>query len=186
MLLCSFIIVKMKRFFSTVHPCPLTWCIGFCLLWMTAPTNAQDSCSRIATVNYQDIFIDSSSSKKGEGLRNYLSQNPESLALLNSYQEHTLPNYWISGASTAGLTMVILGLAAKRESGSYYSKQSLITTGLVVIALSIITSQTLKAQNEDRLLSAIEVYNSTNDPKITLPEEESKPTFDFSFFSKSF
>ncbi|MDH4467643.1 MAG: hypothetical protein QE271_06250 [Bacteriovoracaceae bacterium] len=160
--------------------------LGAILFTYSLYSSAQDSCSRIATVNYQDIFIDSSSSKKGEGLRNYLSQNAESLSLLNTYQENTVPNYWISGASTAGLLMVILGMASSRDSGTYYSKQTLMSTGLVVIAVSLITSQALKAKNEDRLMKSIDIYNSNNDPKILLPQERSKPIFDFSFFTKEF
>lgn len=147
---------------------------------------AQDSCGRVATINYQDIFIDSSSTKKGEGLRNFLAQSPESLALLNEYQENTRPNYWIAGSSTAGFMLIILGLMSTRKTGTYYSKQSLMTTGVVVMALSLVTSQTLKRQNEDRLMESIEIYNSTGGPQIELPEEKSGPFFDFSFFTFDF
>jgi len=159
------------------------------VLLLSNPTKgifAQDSCGRIATVNYQDIFIDSSSTKKGEGLRNFLAQTPESLTLLNEYQKNTSPNYVIAGASTVGFTLLLLGLTSNRESGGFYSKESLVSTGLVIMALSLVTSQTLKRQNEDRLMESIELYNSNGGPQIELPVEKSGPWFDFSFFNLDF
>ena len=41
------------------------------LLILSYSAHSTDTCSRIATINYQDILIDTSSTKKGEGLRYY-------------------------------------------------------------------------------------------------------------------
>ena len=52
------------------------------LLFFNLSALASESCSRTATINYQEVLVDSASSLKGEGLRPYLAKDAEALSYL--------------------------------------------------------------------------------------------------------
>ena len=48
------------------------------LSWIISPGYAitDEPCSRSARINYQDVLVDTSSTRKGEGIKFYLEKDP--------------------------------------------------------------------------------------------------------------
>jgi hypothetical protein len=127
-----------------------------------------ETCSRLATINYQDVLVDASSSNRGEGLRFYLSKDPVSKELLNQYQLNNRPTWKSAAASTFGTAMLLVGLL-RNDSGedeAFTNKNFLILGGMSLIGFSYLVSKTNQYRNEYLLLNAIEEYNKRNNPKI--------------------
>jgi hypothetical protein len=125
-----------------------------------------DTCSRVAIVNYQQVLVDAGSGKMGEGLRFYLEKDPVSKKLLNEYQEKNKPTFWSASASTVGSLLVLASLSQTSEEEGIQNKNTLLYTGGALIALSYLTSKTLKYSNEKILKNAIDQYNKRNSPHI--------------------
>lgn len=129
---------------------------------------ASDICSRTATVNYQEVLVDSSSSKLGEGLRFYLEKDPEAKKLLDEYQ-HSNKMRWIDAAmSTTGSGLIIFGLfrSSSNKDNGLLTRQSMILGGTSLIVLSYLISRTIQFNNEKYLMKSIEEYNKRNTPRI--------------------
>ncbi len=127
---------------------------------------ANQTCSRVATINYQNILVDAGSDKKGEGLRFYLEKDPVSKKLLNDYQKKSKPGILSGASSTLGSLLILSGLIqANKVSGSQNS-ESLILSGSLLVALSYLTSKTLQFSNEKILKEAVDQYNKRNSPRI--------------------
>lgn len=132
------------------------------------PTYADDVCSRTATINYQDVLVDTSSSKLGEGLRFYLDKDPEAKKLLDKYQENNKIRRLDAVVSTAGSGMIIFGLfqSSKQDSSKFLNRESLIYSGIGLILLSYLVSRTIQYNNEKYLIRSIDEYNKRNTPRI--------------------
>lgn len=129
---------------------------------------AIDNCGRVATVNYQKIFIDTSSTKKGEGLRYYIDKDPVAKSYLDEYQEKGKPRWYHAAIGTLGTGLIIAGIS---QSGSFNdegltSKKNLFITGAFMLTLNVLIFRTLEHNNERLLMNAIEEYNKRNLPKI--------------------
>lgn len=129
-------------------------------------TFADETCSRVAVVNYQEILVDSGSSKKGEGLRFYLEKDPESKKLLDTYQEKNKPSTWSAAASTFGSFLIFSSLLQTNKTDGFANRDSLLYSGAILIATSYLTSKTLQYNNEVYLKQAVDQYNKRNNPKI--------------------
>jgi len=127
---------------------------------------ATETCSRVATINYQEVLVDAGSGKMGEGLRFYLEKDPESKKLLNEYQERNKPTIWSASASTVGSFLVLSSLLQTNESSGLQNKNTLLYSGVMLIALSYLTSKTMKYSNEKYLKEAVDQYNKRNSPRI--------------------
>lgn len=138
----------------------------FCLIFLTQAVQANETCSRIAIINYQEVLVDAGSGKMGEGLRFYLEKDPVSKDLLNTYQEKNKPTVLNASASTLGSIMVIGGLLQTSEDGAVSSKNTLIYGGSLLIAVSYLAAKTMKFNNEKYLKQAIDQYNRRNSPRI--------------------
>jgi hypothetical protein len=126
---------------------------------------AAETCSRVATVNYQEILVDVSSKNRGEGLRYYLQKDEVSKELLDEYQKNNSPTWKSAAMSTLGTAMVLGGLAT--SSGNGITSQSfLIFGGATMIAVSYLYSKTIQYNNEYLLYKSVEQYNKRNTPKI--------------------
>lgn len=125
-----------------------------------------ETCSRIAVVNYQEILVDAGSSKKGEGLRYYLEKDPISKKLLDEYQEKNKPSKWGAASSSIGSVLVFSGLLQTNENDGFFNRDNMLYSGVILIAISYLTSKTLQYNNEDYLKQAIDQYNKRNSPKI--------------------
>lgn len=129
---------------------------------------AEETCSRVATINYQEVLVDVSSKNRGEGLRYYLEKDQVSKSLLDEYQENNRPTWKSAGLSTLGTGMMLFGLL--RTSGgsneTLTSRNFLLFGGATMIAVSYLISKTNQYSNEYLLSKSIEEYNKRNTPKI--------------------
>ena len=127
---------------------------------------ADSTCSRAATVNYQEVLVDAGTGKMGEGLRFYLEKDPESLTLLDEYQKKNKPTPWTAGASTIGSLMIFGGLLQSGNQSTFGNKNTLFTGGAILVTLSYLMTKTVKLNNEKYLNLAIDQYNKRNSPRI--------------------
>jgi hypothetical protein len=129
---------------------------------------AAQTCSRIAIVNYQEVLVDPSSNAKGEGLRFYLEKDAKATDLLVEYQTNNAPKWQTAALSTFGSTLILTGILrsdSDKRTG-LTSRNSLMLTGGVFIALSYLISKTLQYKNEFILQRSIDEYNKRNLPRI--------------------
>ncbi len=127
---------------------------------------ANETCSRVAVVNYQKVLVDAGAGKKGEGLRFYLKKDETSQKLLDEYQEKSKPTVYSASASTIGSLMIVAGLIQTDDSQSIASSNTLIFGGATLAALSYLISKTVQRSNEKILKEAVDHYNKRNSPRI--------------------
>lgn len=140
----------------------------FTLTVLIGQTWANETCSRVAVINYQEVLVDASSSNKGEGLRFYLEKDPIAVELLNEYQEKNKPTMVGATTSTVGSLMVASGIL-NVNSGDHenvFNNNNMIIGGVIVMGLSYLSSITVQYKNEEILKRSIEQYNKRNTPKI--------------------
>jgi hypothetical protein len=128
----------------------------------------EGTCGRYATINYQKVLIDNSSSKKGEGLRFYLDKDPVAQEYLDLYQENGRPRWYHAAFGSLGTLLIISGFARSgsfQESG-FGSKRSLIASGALILTINYFTIKTLEFNNERLLIRSIDEYNRRNTPRI--------------------
>jgi len=141
--------------------------ILFFVLHMTASW-AAETCSRVATINYQEVLVDVSNKHRGEGLRYYLEKDDLAKDLLDEYQENNRPTWKSAALSTLGTAMVLgsfLRTSDGREDG-IASRNILLFGGVSMIAISYLISKTNQYNNEYLLQKSVEEYNKRNTPKI--------------------
>lgn len=129
---------------------------------------SKQDCSRIATINNQEVLVDSNSTNKGEGLSYYLKKDPIAAKLFETYQGYNQPQWISASIGTLGSSLVIASLfTSKNESeGGLDSKQLLLIGGVTTLVLNYLISKTLDHGNERYLESSITEYNKRNFPKI--------------------
>lgn len=139
-------------------------------LLLSSGTWANDeTCSRVAVINQQEILIDPSSSLKGEGLRYHLEKDQKALSLLNDYQS-SQEDIWrpaIMGTVGSGLI-----LSAFLTNPSSNTKRSLIASGTVILILNYLLTKTIQTSNEELLYKSIDEYNKRQEPKIFLKSSD--------------
>ena len=134
---------------------------------------ASESCSRTATINYQEVLIDSANSLKGEGLRPYLAKDPQALSYLEIYQKNARPSFKSSFMGTTGVALSILSFTTNSEHKAPWNSKVLLTTGLSLIVMNYIFNHTLQRANEENLYKAIDEYNLKHRPTIEFTPEAS-------------
>lgn len=129
---------------------------------------AAETCSRVATINYQEVLVDVSSSNRGEGLRYYLEKDQVAKELLNEYQENNRPTWKSAAMSTLGTAMILGGLLRTNDGGNegLTSRNFLLFGGATLIGVSYLAAKTNSYNNEYLLLKSIEEYNRRNTPRI--------------------
>lgn len=135
-------------------------------IFMSYTLQANETCSRVATINYQEVLVDAGAGKMGEGLRFYLEKDPVSKSLLDTYQKKNAPTILNASASTLGSFMILGGLLQTSEAGAITSKNTLIYGGALLVTVSYLAAKTLKYNNEKYLKQAIDQYNKRNSPRI--------------------
>ncbi len=145
----------------------LTVLIIFALL---GKADAAETCSRVATINYQEVLVDVSSNNRGEGLRYYLEKDQVSKSLLDEYQENNRPSWKTAAMSTFGTAMILGGIlrTGSGEKESFTNRNVLIVGGISMIAVSYLVSRTSQYKNEYLLQKSVDEYNKRNTPKIYL------------------
>lgn len=129
---------------------------------------AAETCSRVATINFQEVLVDVSSSNRGEGLRYYLEKDQIATELLNEYQENNRPTWKSAAMSTLGTAMLLFGFlrTSGGENETFTNRNFLLFGGATLIGVSYLISKTNQYNNEYLLLKSIEEYNKRNTPRI--------------------
>ncbi len=135
-------------------------------LQMILPSSwAEETCSRIASISYQDILIDSNSTQKGEGLRFYLEKDPIARSYLDTYQRKNKITWPKAILGTTGTLLTLSGALMKKDDDK---KKPFLFGGLSLIMVNFFVAKTLEYNNEKNLYKAIDEYNKRNLPKIFL------------------
>lgn len=136
------------------------------LLLISPSLWSAETCSRVAVINYQKVLVDSSSHKKGEGLRFYLEKDPVSKELLDKYQQKSRPTILSASTSTAGSILILAGLLQTNDNTGITNNNTLLYSGATLVALSYLISKTQQYSNERILEEAVNQYNTRNTPRI--------------------
>ncbi len=147
-------------------------------LFLCSSVFAAETCSRVATVNYQEILVDVSSKNRGEGLRYYLEKDAVSKSLLDEYQANNKPTWKSAAMSTLGTGMILGGILSNSGGdNSLTSRNTLLFGGATLIAISYLYSKTIQYNNEYLLYKSVEEYNKRNTPKIFFSPTDPKNGF---------
>ena len=133
--------------------------ISICL---STSSFATETCSRVATINFQEVLIDSNASEKGEGLRYHLEKDPVAVSYLNTYQKNSSVRWPNAILGTLGTSMLLYGFFNSNSQ----DRQIYLITGSATILVNFLIARTLEVSNEVNLNRAIEEYNKRNLPKI--------------------
>jgi hypothetical protein len=137
------------------------------ILTLLTTASANETCSRLAIINYQEVLVDTNSTQKGEGLRYYLEKDPNALAHLERYQEGTQIQWQNALLGTAGTGLLIAGVLNNSDGNrANNTKKQLLVGGATLIAVNFLVARTLEAANENHLKNAVDEYNKRNLPKI--------------------
>lgn len=125
-----------------------------------------EACSRIALVNYQEILVDSSASRPGEGLRFYLEKDQTAKQLLDEYQDRSKPSWKSAAISTTGTLMILGGFLSSGNATGLGSRNTLLAGGASILILNYLYSRASQYKNESLLKRSVDEYNKRNLPKI--------------------
>jgi hypothetical protein len=137
--------------------------------------SAAETCSRIATVNFQEILVDTNSTEKGEGLRFHLEKDPVAKEFLNLYQKNTAITWPTAVIGTSGTAILLLGFFNRKST----DRPIFLISGASVILVNFLIARTVEISNEKNLTRAIEEYNKRNIPKIYFTPENPRGSMNF-------
>ncbi len=123
---------------------------------------AIETCSRVATINFQEVLVDSNSTDKGEGLRFHLQKDPVAKDFLDIYQKNSSLTWPSAIMGTAGTGILLYGFFNRRS----VDRPIYLISGTVAILVNFLIARTIEFNNEKNLTRAIEEYNKRNLPKI--------------------
>ncbi|WP_157765591.1 hypothetical protein [Halobacteriovorax marinus] len=130
---------------------------------VSTTAHGQETCSRTAVINQQEVLIDSNATQKGEGLRHYLERDKVASEFLEKYQDGTKVQWHNAALGTIGTSMIISSFFVN-SSGS--NKKTLLIGGITSIIVNFLMARTFEASNERHLNRAILEYNKRNLPQI--------------------
>jgi hypothetical protein len=136
---------------------------------------ATETCSRIATINFQDILVDTNSTDKGEGLRFHLEKDPIAKEYLNAYQKSASVTWPSAVIGTTGTSLLLIGFFNRNTA----DKPIFLISGVTVILVNFLVARTIEMRNEQNLTRAVEEYNKRNLPKIYFNPEENRGSLNF-------
>lgn len=126
-------------------------------------------CGRTAEINGENIAIDASTTQKGEGLRFYLTKDPEAKKYFDEYTESNKPNWKRIGVSTFGMGLIIGGFLSSNDTDNdFFKRDTLLVSGVTIVALSFVYAKTRQSEKEVILQKSINEYNKRNEPKILI------------------
>jgi hypothetical protein len=140
-----------------------------------------ETCSRVATINYQEVLVDVSSRNRGEGLRYYIQKDEVAKSLLDEYQMNNKSTWKSAAFSTLGTGMILAGVlrTSGGENETVTNKNFLILGGLTLITVNYFVSRTMEYNNERLLSQSVEEYNKRNTPKIIFAPTDPQNGFGF-------
>jgi hypothetical protein len=136
-------------------------------------THADNTCSRTAVINEQEILVDTSYSERGEGLRYYLDKDPEAKRFLDVYQDGTRIKWQNAALGTLGTVLLIVGVLSDSDSKD---KRTMILSGAGIMTVNFFVAKTMEATNERNLLRSIKEYNKRNLPRIYFSPDQDRKT----------
>ncbi len=148
------------------------------LLFFQFQLQATETCSRIATINFQEVLVDTNSTDKGEGLRFHLEKDPAAKEFLNLYQKNSNITWASAVVGTTGTAILLLGFFDRNSS----DRPIYLMSGAAVILVNFLIARTVEVNNEKNLTRAVEEYNKRNLPKIYFDPENPRGSFDFNHF----
>lgn len=125
---------------------------------------ANEICSRVAIIDFQEVLVDTNTTQKGEGLRYHLKKDPVARLYLDRYQEGTQIKWYNAITGTVGSALFLSGVMARNASSK--NRRTLMLGGIVLIATNFLMAKTSSYSNELNLYKAIEEYNKRNLPRI--------------------
>jgi hypothetical protein len=123
---------------------------------------AENTCSRTAIINHQEILVDTNSTDRGEGLRPYLEKDKVAKSYLDLYQDNSKVRWHSAALGTLGALTIISSFFTS----SSESRRSLMIAGASLMTINFFTAKTLENSNEANLRKAVEEYNKRNIPRI--------------------
>ncbi len=132
-------------------------------------TAANESCSRIAVINEQEVLVDPSLNQKGEGLRFHLEKDYKSKELLEKYQNQSSNKLRPAIIGSIG-SMFLLSSFITNTSDN--NRKALIITGVSTLFINFLVTKTIENNNEKYLIESIQEYNKRRSPKIYLKTNE--------------
>ncbi|MBF0362266.1 MAG: hypothetical protein HQK49_14720 [Oligoflexia bacterium] len=147
------------------------------LLLISNNVHAVNICGRTAIINYQEVLIDTSTTKRGDGLRYYLEKDATAKKILDEYQQKNLPKWYNAAVGTVGTTMIFFGIGriGPFRDADPVTRKTLAYSGISILVLNYLLVKTLEYSNERILLRSIEEYNKRNLPKIYFSPYQSDP-----------
>ena len=139
--------------------------LGVCVFMALGAAAAIKPCERVATVNHQEIPLETMSGSKGEGLRPYLEKDKEALRHLELYQERYRIHPFNTLLGVVGPGFLATGLVLDSQSEQ---KKTFLTWGAVLVITNFLVTKTMQGTGESYLEKAVEEYNKRHHPRIDL------------------
>lgn len=131
---------------------------------------ANEACSRIAIINQQEVLVDPSSDRKGEGLRFFLEKDDMAKKYLDQYQSVVQNNIRPAILGTIGSGLI---LGAFISNSSDNNRKALLIAGASTMIVNFLIDKTIENSNENNLEQAIIEYNKRQSPKIYMKDKSS-------------
>jgi len=145
--------------------------ISLILLAFSLSVSAQQTCSRTALINFQEVLVDTSTSQKGEGLRYHLEKDPIALSYLDKYQDGSKMHLENTILGTTGSLLIISGIFTSSSNGN---NKRLMLGGISLLLANFLIAKTLDNKNEKYLNRAVDEYNKRNTPRIFFPATDGR------------
>ena len=131
---------------------------------------AQKTCSRVAKINFQDVLVDTSSSRKGEGIKFYLEKDPQAKIYYNRYVKNQKNQLVPSILGTLGVGLIITGVlksnSADTDTNRFKDRGIWVVGGALMLGANYLLANMRQNRNEKNLHIAVKEYNKRNLPKI--------------------
>ncbi len=130
---------------------------------------ANESCSRIAVINDQEILVDPSLNQKGEGLRFHLEKDQGAKRLLEMYQNQSSNKIRPAVIGSVGSLLLLSSFITNTSDNN---RKALFIGGLSTLFINFLVTKTIENNNEKYLIESIQEYNKRRSPKIYLKTNE--------------
>jgi hypothetical protein len=139
-------------------------------LLIATNTHANEACSRVAIINQEEVLVDPSSSRKGEGLRFHLEKDAKAKYYLERYQEQGDSYLRPAILGSIGTGLLLSAFIVNTDSDS---RKALLVSGASTLLINFLVTKTIDTTNEQYFQKSIEEYNKRHQPKIYMKDEQS-------------
>ncbi|EQC51689.1 hypothetical protein [Bacteriovorax sp. DB6_IX] len=152
------------------------------LLFTHVMVSADEACSRIAIINQQEVLIDPSSTRKGEGLTYHLQKDQKAYEYLKKYQSSSEDKWRPAIIGSIGTGLILTAFISNADDKN---RKGLLIAGASTLLVNFLITKTIESSNEQYLYKAIEEYNKRNLPKIFLKTDEQGQVTPGAYLEKS-